>query len=342
MGLLTVAGTLSLDQFWPEGESDADTAKVKIHQNAFRFRADPSGPVKTTHVFDEAKVKGKLGPKPVIDHQGRITVRFQGIDATELHFAPAPLSKSQKQQLTAAQLAKLKQLNKKYRQFFGETATVHLHDFLATAGQGTLPCSVTTAVNSPNEVFDVYARFVGDVHVNLNQNAVNLNHWLVEQGWAFPTFYASMSKAEIHALLTATQKGRQKPNRLWNHLRKSVGSFDESLRFRGKGAPPDPTHDVGSVLMPKLFRRLCTFTVDRKVGIVSGNFHNFLKNSNPADDCFLTADFLGQGASASAIHFLSEFVAADGKISKGPQELVFRERESALLGPHGQEITDWQ
>ncbi len=30
MGRLTIDGTLNLAQFWPDGESDADTAKVVI------------------------------------------------------------------------------------------------------------------------------------------------------------------------------------------------------------------------------------------------------------------------------------------------------------------------
>ncbi|MBI1918179.1 MAG: hypothetical protein HYS12_26100 [Planctomycetes bacterium] len=92
----------------------------------------------------------------------------------------------------------------------------------------------------------------------------------------------------------------------------------------------------------KLFRRLCTFSVYRKVGIVSGNLHNYLKAANPRDDCFLTADFLGQGAAAAPVHFLDEFVAADGKISKQPHELVFREQPSTLIGPDGKKIKDWK
>jgi hypothetical protein len=40
MGKLTIDGTLDLAQFWPEGESDADTAKVVINvePGAIRYR----------------------------------------------------------------------------------------------------------------------------------------------------------------------------------------------------------------------------------------------------------------------------------------------------------------
>ena len=343
MGLLTVTGTLPLDQFWPTGESDADTAKVlvAVAPDAFQFQTDAGTPARPTQVFDQGKVKGMFGTKAVIDNKGRLTIRFQGIDATELHYRPSPLSKAQKAQMTAAQLAKFKTLNKQYRQFFGETATSQLHDLLVGAGVADIPCQVTTAVNLPNEVFDIYGRFIGDIHVNIGQNEINLNKWLVEEGWALPTFYNSMSAEEINLLLTATQTGRQKPNRLWKHLRKTVGQFDRSLLFRGKGAALNPAADIGSVLMPKLFRRLCTFSIYRQVGIVSGNFHTYLKNANPRDGCFLTADFLDQGASAAPVHFLDEFVGADGKISKQPHELVFREKPSTLVGPGGKKIKKW-
>ena len=339
MGLLTVTGTLALEQFWPTGESDADTAK--LIPSAIHFQEDPTRPAKLTHVFDQAKVKGKFGTNPVIDTKGRLTIRFQGIDATELHYRPAPLRKAQKAQMTTDQLAAFKNLNKQYRQLFGETSTVQLRDLLTGAGQAALPCTVTTSVDFPNQVFDVYGRFIGDIHVTLNNKPINLNHWLVEEGWAFPTFYASMSVSEINAFLAATQKGRQKLHRLWKHLRRAVGQFDAALKFRGKGAALNPAADVGSVLMPKLFRRLCTYSVYRKVGIVSGNFHDYLKTTETRG-CFLTADFLDQGAAASPHHSLDQFIAADGKISKKPHELVFAEESSTLIGPDGKKIRDWQ
>src|SRR6266446_250609 len=221
-GLLKVKGTLDLNQFWPDGESDADTAKVKVGQNAFSFQTHSGAPFKVTHVFDNASVRGKTGTKPAIKNQ-QITIRFQGIDATELHFQASPLSKKQ--------MDKLKSLNKRYRQLFGETSTVKLHQFLATTGQTVVPCTVTTAVDSPNEVFDTFGRFIGDILVKVKGKEVNLNHWLVEQGWAFPTFYASMSNDEIRTLVTAAAKGRKKNDTPEKSLQKVVGKFDKTLIF---------------------------------------------------------------------------------------------------------------
>ncbi len=66
MGLLKVKGTIDLSQFWPNGESDADTTKVIVQtdQKAFTFRAHPGIPSKVTHVFENATVMGKVKKPP--------------------------------------------------------------------------------------------------------------------------------------------------------------------------------------------------------------------------------------------------------------------------------------
>jgi len=48
-GLLEVSGTLDVNQFWPNGESDGDTAKVVVGAGAFRFRAKPNVPLQAMH-----------------------------------------------------------------------------------------------------------------------------------------------------------------------------------------------------------------------------------------------------------------------------------------------------
>jgi len=44
-----VSGTLDVNQFWPNGESDGDTAKVVVGAGAFRFRAKPNVPLQAMH-----------------------------------------------------------------------------------------------------------------------------------------------------------------------------------------------------------------------------------------------------------------------------------------------------
>jgi len=80
-----------------------------------------------------------------------------------------------------------------------------------TYGQQQLPCIVVTQVDAPNDVFDVYGRFIGTIFIR-DQNgteevladdgqatmkATDVNLHCVHQGWAFPTFYSSMAEEEI-------------------------------------------------------------------------------------------------------------------------------------------------
>ncbi len=169
MGLLQVTGKIDLKQFWPNGESDADTTKVIVEteKDAFKFQPSLDQPFTVTQVFEDAKVIGSA-TKQAIDKKGRISVRLQGIDAPELHYSPTPISRKKK--VTDEQRDRFKELNEDYRQYLGETATVELHNFLSQSGNDSLPCLVTSVVSEPNEVFDTYARFVGDLVVQIDGN----------------------------------------------------------------------------------------------------------------------------------------------------------------------------
>lgn len=125
MSTLTIHGTLDVAQFWPRGNSDADTAKVSIAGVArpFRFKADGKKEV-ATKVFDTATVRGMSGTSPVVAN-GSIDVRLQGIDAPELHYKP-----------------------QKFRQPFGESAAAALGAMLAGGGnRGTVILAPGLATN---------------------------------------------------------------------------------------------------------------------------------------------------------------------------------------------------
>ena len=74
-GLLELHGTIDIAQFWPTGDSDADTTKVivDVGGNAFRFRKDSNSAPHPTHVFDNAKVKGRTTKAPITNGKtGRV------------------------------------------------------------------------------------------------------------------------------------------------------------------------------------------------------------------------------------------------------------------------------
>src|SRR5689334_21520687 len=90
MGLLSVKGTIDLNQFWPHGASDADTCQVTL-QGPFTFTSD-TGVTQETHVFENAlMIDEDEKESPVLHTRAgstTMTVHFQGIDAPESHFSP--------------------------------------------------------------------------------------------------------------------------------------------------------------------------------------------------------------------------------------------------------------
>jgi endonuclease YncB( thermonuclease family) len=333
-GLLELSGTIDLAQFWPVGQSDADTVKVLLSgPNAFRFTRHPGAPSKVTHAFEGATVKGR-GSKPAIDKQNRVTIRLQGIDATELHYRPtAPTLKGKKP--TAEQRARFNAANGNFRQKFGETATIALATFLAKAGKSPLKCVVRTGVDEPDEVFDTFGRLVGDIFVTIGGVEQNVNHWLCRKGWAFPTFYSSMTKQEINDLIALSEPARKSKAGIWKRTTSDVSQFDRTLLFRNKGTP-DPANDDGQVFFPKLFRRRSTFGIAQTAKMVSGLFKNYLKIA--PDACFETSDFLHQGATASTPRRLDEFVSQVSKFTVGPKDLVFQESKSRVVDKNGNAV----
>lgn len=338
MGLLRVSGTIDLRQFWPDGDSDADTTKVlvDVKSDAFAFQATARGAFKKTTVFKNAKVVGSVAKAP-IDKLGRITIRLQGIDAPELHYRP---SLAKKPQPTSEQHDAFKAANRDFRQPFGETSTIALGAYLATYGKQILPCTVETRVDLPTDVFDTYGRFIGDIFVKSGTKRIDVNTWLVEQGYAYPTFYTSMANDEIATLLAATAKARKlKRERLWTRYESDMNDFDPALVYRKKGAAAQP--DPGKAMMPKLFRRRAAYYAEHAAGYVTGNFGAFIRAQDKANVFYLTDDFLANGVHSATVQFLSEYLDDANQFGLTPDRMVFAEAKSKLVNAAGKTITAW-
>jgi endonuclease YncB( thermonuclease family) len=329
-GVLTVDGAVDVSQFWPSGESDADTVKLTITkpQSAFQFRASPGAPAKVTHAFDNAgmfeTVKGKRTFKPLI-RKGAITLRLQGIDAPELHYLPRVKGSAN------------------FRQFQGETCTVSLGNQLKKGGQKAIACQFVTAVDHPQDVVDKFGRFVGEIVFNRGSSKEwNICDWLVEQGWAFQAFYNSMSVAEITRLQAKADSAKQAKRGIWQFATSNIGTLDWSMVFR-KNGPVDAAKDRGPVVFPKIFRRLSDYSVKKKNGTVTGSLSSYLNGLKPPDFCFRTKDFLSSGGKPSKgmQNKLAQFVSTGNKYLVGPGDLVFEEAASTIVDRNNKKITGW-
>ncbi len=250
MGLLRVKGTIDIQQFWPTGKaggilSDADTVHVRVHPaTSFVFEGNVTRAFKYAWVKTRKNKDGSRSPLYVIVSQetsnAHIKVRLQGIDAPELHYH-------------------VDQKKPEVRQSWSKRATLELRNQLKKLALGTtLECHVETLVKSPSEVFDTYGRFVGDIMIADGNRILNVNHWLVENGWAFPANYNSAQMGEITTI-----------NALWANrktgIRKSiVKRATNDMYGLPAGAAGDNSaeakKDKGPVVFPKLFRRLVGFS----------------------------------------------------------------------------------
>jgi endonuclease YncB( thermonuclease family) len=330
-GLLVATGTLDVAQFWPNKGSDADTANLSITSDSFQFSSTGNEQdLQTTHAFDGAKLKGQK--KPVLQNN-RLTVRFQGIDAAELHFAALLRQKGPNNK-------KLKNNGTKYRQHFGESAAVALGSFLKSHIK-TTTCRIETRVDTPNEVFDIYGRFIGDAFVNTASGWVDVNHWLVQYGWAFPTYYNSMNPDEILTIQKLSDKAQKGSKGVWGHLTPNSALWDSTLVFR-PGGPVQAAKDVGPVMMPKVFRRRTRYQVSRlnKLPDASGSFKDYLATLT---DGWVTRKALLANPKMKKPpknqNTLSPLVDVHDLFPTNPGDVVFFEAPSTLLGANGKPVT---
>lgn len=276
-GLLWVSGTIDLSQFWPNGNSDVDTANVVVDADGFQFSEDasPQG-FRRTHVFEDAFI----GQKAVIGNGRKVTVRIQGIDAPELHCPPgAQHPKAPKQDAPASAKKKkkvppLKGNGGKFRQFQGETSTAGL---AAAVGKAKVPCTITTRVNDPNDVFNSHGRLIGDISFRLKNKVISISHLAAENGWALPAYYNSINPSEINALQDLFEEARKKKRGIWPEFEKKIGALKRFLfRKDGKFGAPEKKADKKGFVVPKMYRRQLKFDVMQLNNLGPATFRDFL------------------------------------------------------------------
>lgn len=363
-GLLTIDGVIRLDQFWPKGKSDGDTVKITIPKgvkDAFKFARTRTATPKVVHTFDTAvSYDGptlppsaiKYAEKVVSQPRGKanagvrqVTIRMQGIDTPELHYKvydPRQIARIPKPN---------RKLNTEYYQPLSGSAAMKLRQLIQPAtADGQMPCQFRTRVDTASEAIDKYGRFVGDVFVTMGGAWVNLNDALLEQGLAVPAFYESMLVDEIEAKVKAAKRGANVPDRLAKHYRAKVGKLDKRLKYdqftkRAKTTPPRLGGDRGPVIHPKLYRRLCAWTIlrdskaKRNSGPYPSRYEDYLREDESLKKIQLTRDFLKKKKAALKRDFFQFF--KNNTLKLDPVEIVFAEATSQLFTKTGKPINSW-
>lgn len=337
MPTIRISGTLNISEIWNLGSSDADTLTIAVEKAEYR---ENSGNIwKPVSSLDGAYIVGSGAARYPVLKKGRMTARLQGIDAPELHYEPADPPK--KWNLTQAQKDAFKAVNKKYRQPLGETAAFWLLEELRTnfATGGIVRCEAVSDIGGLEDLFDMYGRAIVEVIAKNGKKRLNINRKLVENGWAFPALYNSMSAKEIATFRTLGAKARKKNLGIWRHYSKSVGiaAFDPNLKYR-KTAAFTSGSDAGAVIFPKLYRRQCTYWAYVQAGLPAPpTFAAYLRTA--PDGFLLPGEPTGNCKKAATTRKLHDYLGNGDIFNLKPEDVIFCERPSTLKNAAGKKIT---
>ena len=346
MGTLKIGGSIELNQFWPWGKSDADTTKITLTPHSFLFKGDFDTEFNETNVFQDTKVKSVEGLVNVIKNQNtshpHINIRLQGIDAPELHYKL--YGGIHKGHLSDEEYNHLKKVNSEneFRQYFAETATVELQKMLKSNSIDGhfIDCTfISENITIPGDVCDVYGRFVGNILITDKSNkTIDINHWLLENGWVFPAFYNSLKDQEITDLLNIYKKGQTIAGHTLQYYTSEIKTFDVTLQFRDPKENPvyNAANDKGEVILPKFFRRWSIYQLYQLAKINIGTFKEYLE-SKKEDQLILRLDLKKYRDTQKGSIPLSQIF--DGKeVIVKPEDMIFIERPSILLDKNDDEI----
>jgi endonuclease YncB( thermonuclease family) len=337
-GLLTVVGSLDISQFWPATQgsrsSDGDTAHLKVDpSSSFLFTASPRSRPKQVRTFIGAYVMDHGKRSPAITSKNEIKIRLQGIDTPESHF---PV-------IAKWHASKKGKYKNEFRQPYGAAAANALHEYLqgfgGAGGGAVIHATFLTRIDKPGEALDSHGRFVGDIVVGTSGGR-SINGWLVENGWAFPLFYDSMTVEEIRSLAKAWAKGRKLANRPGKALQKALQPFNPGMNIDNARLP-----DGGKLNFPKLFRRQATFWTQVAGTLTTSEFVTLLKagQKGKPDTAYPLSYFLANYNKLDPkkrVKLVSK-IGPQGQMSFDPQDMVFKEDPSTLFDSNGNKVTSW-
>lgn len=323
---LEIAGRIKLDQFWPDGKSDADTTKLLLTVNGNSMRVKLAGQTSfvRTLAYQDAGILGAVdedtGQRKItpLMKSNAITIRLQRIDAPELHYRPDARGSEGALRGTG--------LIKDYRQHQAETAVVKLAKFLKGFGSSSLECIFTSelkATEGPGAAIDKYGRFVGDI---ILPDGVNLNLWLLEQGLAVVALYDSMLPNEIDESVDAWKRGRVKRSGIARFYTASFAAFDNDLVYRAGGSTI-VSEASRKFIHPKFYRRQTTWWAFKEASIFTGDFGDWLTEKN--EQCWYLPEFQEEGRRARKQPLYERETDGNG-ISWEPEDFIFAESASSL------------
>lgn len=362
MGYVEINGQVDVFQYWPHGASDVDTLKFIPDLSTATYYSD-SAPVKVGAFFERGGTfqpddnkPGEERFKAILRGSGgsSVSVRLQGIDAPETHYAPN-YREGMFDGDYAKWIAKHVARQMSYRQPYGKLST----DFFANSLRSKLgvgafdkdnpellvPAKLKIFADSINGAADVYGRVVGYVTLSQNSQEVVLNDLALQEGFAFCSFYGSMAVDEMQRLAdlyanhgTGGARRSQLRSNLSSHLRDFEPGLCTSRSMRDTDQDDNGTNSIrgtdsfrSKCFDPKLYRRCVDWVGQREALSEPTTLLDYMRGND--EEVVMLSDFAAANGDWSQARKLSmgSLIAPDGTFRYKPGEVVFEARPVTIV-----------
>ncbi len=239
-GFLAIAGAFVIEGKSPDGDS-------------VRFKADAPA------LLRQLKKPGRIQ----VSKDGTVQLRFEGIDAPELHFGDLeqPLGADSRDALL--KIMGFKNVRYDGSQVGSSQPSKIRGVILSQSAEGNgRPISYAFVDTNADGLRDG-TRVVVDQAILRR----SLNWKMLEQGWAYLTVYSSTPVAQREALKTVARQAQNQGRGIWK--------LDQSANFKLES--PDDIEAAGQLILPKFFRRASSYFQTIKKRQFKGNFVQWLR-----------------------------------------------------------------
>ncbi|MES0068478.1 hypothetical protein NKJ73_22060 [Mesorhizobium sp. M0074] len=371
MGYVEILGEVDVFQYWPHGVSDVDTLKFIPDLTTATYLSD-SAPVKVGAYFEHG---GSFQPddnEPGVERfkailrsssGGSLSVRLQGIDAPETHYAPN-LREGMFDGDYAKWIAKHMSRQMSYRQPYGKLCT----DFFANGLRSKLgigpydpanpevkvTAKLRVLADSINSAADVFGRVVGYVAISHNGQDVVLNDVALSEGFAFCSFYGSMTLHEMQRLadlFAAHGSDRARRSQLRSNVSNHLRDFEPGLcttkSMRDTDLDDNGANSIrgtdsfrSKCFDPKLFRRCVDWIGRREALNDASTLLDYMRAND--EEVVLLSDFAAaNGDWTQARKFsMGSLIGRDGAFRYKPGEVVFEARPITIVDDQRRPLPD--
>lgn len=365
MGLVEIAGKVDVFQYWPHGPSDVDTLRFKPDLASAQYVTNGTS-VNVGAFFERGGIfqpddnnPGEERFRSIVRTAGgkSLSVRLQGIDAPETHYAPN-FREGMFDGDYAEWIAKHIARQKSYRQPYGKLCT----DFFATGVRALLgigPYNATTPevlvdaevkilADGINGAVDVYGRVIGYVTLIGNGQEIVLNDYALSHGFAFCSFYGTMAIDEMKRLADIFANhgtGGTQKSHLRSNLSRQLRDFEPDL-WTTKSMRDTDRDDNGTDTFrskcfdPKLFRRCIDWVGRREALSDMTTLLDYMRLND--EEIVLLSDFIAAaGDWNKARKFtMGSLIAKNGEFSYKPGEVIFESRPVAIVNDQHQPLPE--